>query len=140
MLDNSGFHEWSKGLDVKFSKEKGELFSFQCKLLWHFQDIGMDTISYLKDLGDPTKMVNLLRDHTQFTQAYVKTAVEEQHKPCDSYDHPNDHSTCYTLLDRLDRTFKMYIKDCLPNDFCSLLVWMQVIKARKVTHSNVLKE
>ena len=33
MLNNSSFHEQSKGLGVKFSKENRELFSFQCKLL-----------------------------------------------------------------------------------------------------------
>ena len=75
MLDNSSFHEWSKGLDTKFSKEKGYLFSFQHNLLHHFQDMGMDTITYLKDPGDLTKMVNLLTDHTWFAQAYIKTAV-----------------------------------------------------------------
>ena len=83
ILDDSSFHEWSKGLDVKLSKQKGDLFSFQCKLLWYFQDMGMDTITYLKDLGDPTKMVNLLMDRTWFTQAYVKTAIEQQ---CKHYD------------------------------------------------------
>ena len=44
MLDSSGFHEQSKGFDIK-------LFSFQCKLLWHFQAMGMDTITYLNGLG-----------------------------------------------------------------------------------------
>ena len=93
MLNNSGFHKQSKGLDVKFSKEKGDLFSFQCKttlvfnvkLLWHFQDTGMDTITSLKGPGHPNKMVNLLMDHNWFTQAYVKTAIEEQHKHYNSY-------------------------------------------------------
>ena len=129
MLDGSCFHEQSKGLDIKFSKEKGDLFSFQCKLLHHFQDMGMDTITYLKDLGDPTRMVNLLMDHTQFTQAYIKTAVKEQHKMYHSYNHLNDCSACYALLDSLAKTFKKYIKDYLPNDFSFLLIWMQVIKA-----------
>ena len=82
----SSFCEQNKGLDINFSNEKGDLFSFQCKLLHHLQDMGMDSIMYLKDLGDPTKMVNLLMDHTQFTQAYVKTAIEEQHKVYDSYE------------------------------------------------------
>ena len=90
MLDDSGFHEWSKGLDVKLSKEKGDLFSFQCILLQHFQDTGMDAITYLKDPGDPTKMVNLLTDHTWFTQAYIKTAIKEQCKCYNSCDHSND--------------------------------------------------
>ena len=47
MLDDSGFCEQSKGLDTTFMKEKGDLFSFQCKLVCHFQDTGMDTIMYL---------------------------------------------------------------------------------------------
>ena len=68
MLDNSGFGDWSKGLDVNFTKEGGDLFSFQHKLLWHFQDMGMETITYLKDLEDPTKMVNLLIVHSGLCQ------------------------------------------------------------------------
>ena len=87
MLDDSSYHEQSNGLDVKFSKEKGDLFIFQCTLLCHFQDMGMDTLTYLKDPGDPTKMVNLLTDHTWFTQAYIETAIKEQHKVYNSYNH-----------------------------------------------------
>ena len=108
-------------------KGKGDLFSLQCELLQHFQNMGMDTITYLKDPGDPTKMVNLLMDTTQFTQAYIKTAIKEQHKCYDSYG--NDHSACYTLLNSLDETFKKYVEDCLSPDFCLLIVWMQVINA-----------
>ena len=50
-------------------------------------------IMYLQDLADATKMVNLLTDHICFTQAYIKTAAEEQHKHCDSY----DHSECFIV-------------------------------------------
>ena len=81
MFDDSGFHEQSKGLNIKFSKEKGDLFSFQCRLIWHFHDMGVDTITYFNDLSDPTKMVNLT-DHMKFTQAF---AVEEQCKLYNSY-------------------------------------------------------
>ena len=137
MLNNSGFHEWSKGLDTKYSREKGDLFSFQHKLLCHLQLWEWT----LKDLGDPIKMVNLLTDRTHFTQAYVKTAIEEQHKLYDSYDCSKDCSSCYALLDSLDISFKKYVEDWLPKDFCFPLIWMQVISRRcKVTHSNILKQ
>ena len=91
--------------------------------------MGMDTVMYVKDLGDPTKRVNLLTDHTWFTQAYIKTANEEQCKLYDSYDHFNNHSACYALPDSLDVSFKKYVEDELPDDFCFLLGWMQIIKA-----------
>ena len=117
MLNDSGFHEQSKCLDFKLSKENGDLFSFQCKPLWHFQDMSMDTITYLQDLRDPTKTVNLLTNHTQFTQAYIKTAIKEQYKSYICNNHSNDCSACYALLDGLDISFKKYIKDHLPCDF-----------------------
>ena len=98
--------------------------------------MGMDTITYLKDLGDPTKMVNLLIDHTWLTPAYVETALKEQHNLYDSYDCLNNCSACYALLDSIDATFKMFIEPCLPDDFCFPLIWMQVIKALQ---SNSLK-
>ena len=97
MLDDSSFCEWNKGLNVQFLKEKGDLFSFQCKLLQHFQDMGMDTSMYLKNPRDPAKLVNLLMDHTQFTQAYIKTAIKEHHKLYDSYDWLRNHGACYVL-------------------------------------------
>ena len=130
MLDDSSFHEWRKGLDVKFLKGKGDLLRFQCKILQHFQDMGMDTIMYyLKDIEDSAKMVNLLMDHTWFTQPYIKTAIKEQCKLYNSYNHSNDHGASYALLDSLDTTFKTIMKACLPDDFCFPLIWMPVIKA-----------
>ena len=42
---------------------------------------------------------------------------------------PTDHRACYALLDSLDVSFKKYVKDCLPDDFCFPIIWMQVIKA-----------
>ena len=41
----------------------------------------------------------------------------------------NDHSACYTLLNSLDISFKKYVEDHLPNNFCFLIIWIQVIKA-----------
>ena len=121
------------------SKEKGDLFRFQHKLLQHFQDMGMGTITYLKDLGDSTKMVNLLTDHTSFTQAYVKTAIEGQCKLYDSYSHSNDRRACYTLLDSLDKTFKTYVKAHVPDDFCFLLIWISSSRPCIVNCSNFSK-
>ena len=121
MLNDSGFCEWSKGLDIKFPKEKGDLFSSQCKLFCHFQDMEMDTIMYLMDLGYHTKMVNHILDPTQFTQTYIKTATKEQCKLYSSYNHLKDHSTCYALLDGLDVSFKKYIEDLILTTSASQL-------------------
>ena len=140
MLNNSGFSVQSKGLHVKFSKEKGDLFSFQCKLLQNFQDTSMDTIMYLKDSQDSSKMVNLLIDHIRITEAYVKTAIEEQHKLCDSYNHLNNHGTCYTLLDSLDAKFKMYVDAHLLMTSVSCSSGCRSSKPCKATCLNVSKQ
>ena len=54
---------------LSISHENLNHCSIQHKLLQHFQYMGMDTITFLKGLRDPTKMVNLLAYHTWFTQA-----------------------------------------------------------------------
>ena len=79
----SGAKVWTSSCQ----KKKETCLVFSVNLLQYFQDLGIDTITYVKDCGDPTKIVNLLTDHTLFTQAYVKTAIKEQHKSYDSYDH-----------------------------------------------------
>ena len=104
MLDNSSFCEQSKGLDVKFSKKKETCLVFNV----NYSGTSKILITYLKDLGDPTKMLNLLKDHTQFTQAYTKTAIKEQCNLYNSYDHSSNHGACHTLVDSLDKTFKTF--------------------------------
>ena len=93
MLDDSSFHEPSKGLDVKFSKEKGDLFSFQCKLLHHFQDTGMDTITYSRII--PSSLRPMSRLPSKRSISFTTPVIL-----------PNNHSACYTLLDSLDISFK----------------------------------
>ena len=70
MLDDSGFSKRCKGFEDKFSKN-GDLYKFQRRLNDHLKIMGMDTITYLPDPADNDQMVNVITDHTRFTQAYV---------------------------------------------------------------------
>ena len=137
MLNKSSFLEWNKGLDTKFTKEKGDLFIFQHKLLHHFQDTGMDTITGLKDLEDPTKMVNLLTDHTCFTQAYVKTAIKAQYQPYNPWMIIVPAMSCLTALTYPLRSIPRIMS---PMSSAFQLSGCRSSRPCKVTHSNVLKQ
>ena len=84
MLNNSGFHEWSKGLDVKLSQEKRDLFSFNAIYSSTFMTWVWTPSLTLRIWEIPPRW-SLLTDHTQFTPAYVKSAIAEQCKCYDSY-------------------------------------------------------
>ena len=139
MLNKSSFHEWSKGLDTKFTKEKGDLFSFQHKLLHHFQDTGMDTVTCLRDLEHPTKMVNLLTDHTCFTQAYVKTAIKAQYQLYNSWMIIVPVMPCLTALAYPLRSTPIS-RIMPPMSSAFELSGCRSSRPCKVTHLNVLKQ
>ena len=71
MLNDSGFSKRCKAFEDKFSKN-GELDKFQCRHIDHLKIMGIDTITYLPDPADNDQMVNVITDHTRFTQAYVR--------------------------------------------------------------------
>ena len=84
MLDDNGFSKRCKGFEDKFSKN-GDLYKFQRRLIDHLKIMGMDTITYLPDPADNYQIVNVITDHTRFTQAYVWSAAPIQYAKYDAY-------------------------------------------------------
>ena len=54
-----GYNYRKKGLDIKFSR-KDDLQVFQKKVKAHLVDCGMDTIAWIEDPIDPSRMVNII--------------------------------------------------------------------------------
>ena len=62
---SKGQHYRTQGLSSKFSRTK-DLMTFQEKVMDHLVDHGLDTITYLTDPGDSSKLVSVLTDHGRF--------------------------------------------------------------------------
>ena len=127
MVDDSGFSKCCKGLEDKFSKN-GDLYKFQRRLIDHLKIMGMDTITYLPDPADNDQMVNVITDHTRFTQAYVRSAAPIQYAKYDAYDRFNDRAARLMFVDSLNDTLKGEIQDRIPDEPSFLEVWMLFIQ------------
>ena len=127
MLDNSGFSKRCKEFEDKFSKN-GDLYKFQHRVIDHHQIMGMDTITYLPDPADNDQMVNVIMDHTWFTQAYVQSAAPIQYAKYDAYDRSNDQAARLMFVDSLNETLKGEIQDRIPDEPSFLEVWMLFIQ------------
>ena len=127
MLDDSGFSKRCKGFEDKFSKI-GDLYKFQRRLIDHLKIMGMDTITYLPDPADNDQMVNVITDHTRFTQAYICSAAPIQYAKYDAYDRSNDRAAHLMFVDSLNETLKGEIQDRIPDKPSFLEVWMLFIQ------------
>ena len=58
-------HYRTEGLETKMTKE-GDLISFQRAVLAKLEKYGMDTVSYLPNPADPTKVVCVITDDGWF--------------------------------------------------------------------------
>ena len=125
MLDDSGFSKRCKGFEDKFSKN-GDLYKFQRRLIDHLKIMGMDTITYLPDPADNVQMVNVITDHTRFTQAYVRSAAPTQYAKYDAYDRTNDRAARLMFVDSLNETLKGEFH--IPDEPSFLEVWMLFIQ------------
>ena len=58
-------HYRTTGLETKFGRDK-DLHTFQRKVLDHLERYGLDTITYLKDPSDATRLTCVITDHGRF--------------------------------------------------------------------------
>ena len=71
-------------------KPADDLISFQNTIWNHFIDTGMDSIAYLRDPTDETKMTNVVKAHARYTVQSAKVLAEAQVARYDRYDRTND--------------------------------------------------
>ena len=119
-----------KGMDDKFDK-KGDLKAFQKKLVRHLVDTGMDTIAYLPDPKDATKMVNVVTYHARFTVASARNAVQAiKAKPTyDRFDRLNDLAARQFLMDSLATELAERVDEKLEDDDSFVTAWVQLIRS-----------
>ena len=76
-------------------KPADNLTSFQNSVWEHLTDTGMDSIAYLPDPTDESKMSNVVKSHARYTVQSAQTLIERQ---LVRYDKTNDKAARTYLL------------------------------------------
>ena len=123
-----GYNLRKEGLADKF-KRSDDLTIFQRKVLAHLQDTGMDTIAYLPNPIEPSKMIHIVTDYARYSISTAESAYATQAELYDKYDVQNNSTACKFLLASLDRDLHDNIVEQLEDDPGFAVVWLYLIKA-----------
>ena len=98
---------------------------FSIKMVQH----GMDTIAYVPDPFDDTKMSYVLEDYPKFqADKNIRDQVELVSSRYDSYDRANSKNATKCLLNSLDETLRQRVVSRLRDtDIHFPIVWMKVV-------------
>jgi hypothetical protein len=82
----------------KVTTPSSDLAVFQTAVWNHLVDTGMDTIAYLQDPEDSTKMTDVVKSHARYTVDNAKLLSTVQVAKYDKYDRTNDVAAKAYLL------------------------------------------
>ena len=119
----------STGLLDKF-KETDDLKVFSEAVWEHMVDTGMDSIAYLPDPADATKMLNVVTYHSRFTLDNGRTAEATLFASSyDSYDKSNAKCAKKYLLDSLDKALATQVRQRITDSDLFATVWLQMVQS-----------
>ena len=95
---------------------KTDLSVFQNSVWKHLRNSGMDTMSYLPDPEDPTKMTSVVTNHARFTLRTAKKLGAIQLTKYDPYDSTNDEATRTFLLKSITTTTSKGTDTCFSKN------------------------
>jgi hypothetical protein len=127
-----GYNHRKAGMATKF-KRGDDVYDFQKKVWEHFTDNGLDTVAHLQDPGNPSRMMNVVKEHPRFTLATAKELSNEQVKLYDTYDIANDACARMFLLDSISTDLSKHIDERLDENPTFAAVWLQFIKTIQST-------
>jgi hypothetical protein len=128
-----GYNYRRTGLKDTF-KPTNDLVAFQNAVWNHLTDTSMlDSIAYLKDPLDATKMTNVVKAHARYTVQLTKALIEDQVPKYDKYDRTNDKAARTFLLVSLQIDLSNKVEEKLDDDDPIPIVWLQFLKAIQST-------
>jgi hypothetical protein len=134
-----GYNYRKTGLQIKFGHDN-DLTSFQDAVMDHLTDTGMDSISYLPDPKDATKMISIITSHSRFTISSMRTHSGTLEPLFDDYDRMNDKAAKRFLLDSLSKELGALIKKKTQDDDTFVIVWMLILQSIQSMSIEVFKE
>ena len=91
-------------------KSSDDLEVFQEKLQRHFEDCGLDTITYVTDPLDKSTTISILRYHSRLTLSMVQGAMAQQSQLYDEYDTTNDAEAITYLYNSLSHSLAKQLR------------------------------
>ena len=93
----------------------------------------MDTIAYLADPEDPTKMTNVVKSHARYTVDTAKVLSQAQILKYDKYDRTNDVAAKAYLLASIEASLSNKVEEKLEEGDTFPIVCLQLIKTIQST-------
>ena len=98
------------GLTEKFDKTSDRQ-TFVTDVMTRFKDTGLDTITYLRDPVEDSKMISVVTVNARLALELVTKLIEPQVKLYDSYDLENDRAAVKFLLASLEPTLRKKVQE-----------------------------
>ena len=119
----------TKGISTKFDS-KHSLTDFQRSVWDHLVKYGLDTISYLPDPRDPTKVLCTVNNHAQFTgdMNLVETSSNKTSNLYDMWDKKHDSEAKEFLLSSLSPDLKKDFEPFYDRDKETFgIIWLRLV-------------
>ena len=127
-----GYNHRRTGLSTPFSTTS-DLTVFQNAVWNHLLDTGMDTIAYLQDPEEPTRITNVVKSHARYTVDSARALSAIQSAKYDKYDRTNDVAARAYLLASIEATLSNKVEEKIEDEDTFPIVWLQFIKTIQST-------
>ncbi len=134
-----------EGMTNKFTRSS-DMLTFQKKVTKHLKEHGMDTIAYLQDPTDSSKVVSVVDHHALFPtkEGAQKGKDQKDHSTkYDRYCHDNDRDAREFLINSLDEDLEKQIYENCSDEDSFITVWFNLInlvKSTSVTRFDKIKD
>ena len=132
-----------KGLSTLF-KLKDDLYNFLTSVRQHLEDYGMDTIAYVLDLFDNSKVVNMIQDYPKFIMDVLEgIKLANFFKPkFDIVDCQNNDSAVKFLLNSLEHDLRVKLgeKKKSEDTFAAVFLRLMIMIAPSSSERHTLLE
>ena len=127
-----GYNHRRTGMTTLFNSAD-DFISFQNSVWNHLTNTGMDSIAYLPDPTDETKMSNVVKSHARYTVQSAQLLIKKELVRYDTYDKMNDKAARAYLLASLAVELSNKIAEKLEESDPFPIVWLQFLKAIQST-------
>ena len=125
-----------QGLETKFSKDS-DLATFEKKVTKHLIQHGLDSIAYVPDPVDATKMISVITTHARFNfKEVMKEGNTIMKNHFDSYSIANVEDAKEFLMNSIDEDLEKQLYENCADEDSFVTVWMNLIHVIKTVSIN----